>query len=227
MIINDLSCGDIVVQQLHLGGDRNFSYIFGDRTGGEAAIVDPGFGPDELAAAVSGTGLELAHILITHGHADHTGGVARLVELTGARVYALPVATGAPARSVAFPDRLGARSLVALETPGHASDHLCWLYEGFLATGDLLFCGKVGGTGPFFPGSSAAAEWASLHRILELPGDTVVLPGHDYYGGEGEMPHSTLAHERAHNPFLLCPDLEAFEQLKADWAAYKREHGIR
>jgi len=219
MIINDLSRGDILVHQLHLGGDRNFSYVFGDRAGGEAAIVDPGYGPDELVAHVRDAGLETRHVLVTHGHDDHVGGVERVVELTGARVHA--------GGGEDFPERLGLRPLTAIETPGHAPDHLCWLYEGFLATGDLLFCGKVGGTGPFFPGSSAAAEWASLHRILELPGETAVLPGHDYYGGEGTRPHSTLEHERAHNPFLLCADLAAFEDLKENWSAYKAAHGIR
>ena len=54
-----------------------------------------------------------------------------------------------------------------------------------------------------------------------------MLPGHDYYGGEGVRTRSTLDHERRTNPFLLQPDLEAFVRLKATWADYKREHGIR
>jgi len=84
----------------------------------------------------------------------------------------------------------------------------------------------VGGTGGHFPGSSAEQEWASLQRVLQLPDATVVLPGHDYYGGAGSMTHSTVGHERAHNPFL-AGDFAAFVQLKENWAAYKKEHGIR
>ncbi len=214
MILNDLSQGDVVSQQIHLGGDRNFSYLFGDRISGEAAIVDPGFSPDDLLARVKAEDLTLKHILITHGHADHVGGLEQILAESGAMVAQTSI-------------QLGERPLIRIETPGHAPDHLCWLYQGFLATGDLLFCGKVGGTGPYFPGSSAEEEWASLHRILDLPNETVVLPGHDYYGGEGVMPHSTIGHERAHNPFLLCADLAAFVHLKENWAAYKEEHGVR
>jgi glyoxylase-like metal-dependent hydrolase (beta-lactamase superfamily II) len=122
---------------------------------------------------------------------------------------------------------LGDQVVQALHTPGHSPGHTCYLFAGRLLTGDLLFCGKVGGTGPFFPGSSAGAEWKSLHRLLTLPEETLVFPGHDYFGGEGEMPHSTIGYEKVHNPFLLCADFEAFCELKENWLAYKEKHGIR
>jgi glyoxylase-like metal-dependent hydrolase (beta-lactamase superfamily II) len=152
-----------------------------------------------------------------------------LVELTGAAVHAHRQERVAGAREVADGDQveIGRQRVLAIFTPGHTAGHMVYLFRERLMTGDLLFCGKVGGTGLFFPGSSPEAEWESLHRILTLPPETLVFPGHDYYGGEGERPHSTIAHERQHNPFLLCPDFESFCALKENWAAYKKEHGIR
>lgn len=229
MILHDHSDDDALVLQVHLGGDRNFSYLLGDLLAREGAVVDPGFEPDRLAALAEERGLALRHILLTHGHSDHAAGAEALRRRTGAPILADP-REGVPG-AVALPADgrlpLGRHAIRCLPTPGHTPGHTAYLFAGRLLTGDLLFCGKVGGTGPFFPGSSAEAEWESLQRILALPDETLVLPGHDYYGGPGSMPFSSLGHERAHNPFLLCPDLDAFIDLKENWVAYKREHGIR
>ena len=170
----------------------------------------------------------IREILVTHGHSDHVGGVARLAALTGAVVRAGGGESVPHARALADGERIaiGTVRVEALSTPGHTRDHFCYLAEGCLFTGDLLFCGKIGGTGPSFPGSSAAQEWASLQRLLTLPDATRIYPGHDYYGGPGTMSFSTLGHERLHNPFLLCEDFAAFVRLKENWAAYKKEHGI-
>lgn len=215
--------------QMHLGGDRNFCYLLGDAGSGRAAAVDPGFGPERLLDIANENGLTIRHILVTHGHADHIGGAGRLIELTGADLHAGPEDRVADAAPLSDGDRiaLGRFEVQALRTPGHTAGHFCYLFEGNLVTGDLLFCGKVGGTGDHFPGSSAEAEWDSLQRLMQLPEETGVFPGHDYYGGEGEMPHSTIGHERRHNPFLTAADFAAFVHLKENWAAYKEEHGIR
>jgi hydroxyacylglutathione hydrolase len=215
--------------QWHLGGDRNFCYLFGDPDRGVAAAFDPGYEPDHLHAVAAQQGLRITEILVTHGHGDHVGGVARLVELTGAVVRAGAGEDVPGARALADDERIPIGNLVvtALSTPGHTRDHYCFLADGNLVTGDLLFCGKVGGTGPSFPGSSAESEWLSLQRLLALPDDVRVYPGHDYYGGPGQMPFSTLGHERLHNPFLMCENLAAFVHLKDHWAAYKKEHGLR
>ena len=122
---------------------------------------------------------------------------------------------------------LGDLEITALATPGHSPGHFCYLCEGWLVTGDILFCGKVGGTGSFFPGSSAHQEFDSLHRLLQLPADTLVFPGHDYYGGEGQRPHSTVGFEKDNNPFLTAVDFDSFCHLKDNWAQYKEEHDIR
>jgi len=62
---------------------------------------------------------------------------------------------------------------------------------------------------------------------MQLPAETLVFPGHDYYGGEGQRPHSTIGFEKAHNPFLTAADFESFCHLKDNWAEYKKEHDIR
>jgi len=229
MIVNDHSRDHVRFLQLHLGGDRNFQYLIGDARTGDAAAVDPGFGAGTFAAIAQDQGLSIKTILITHGHCDHTGEAAALAELTGAEIFAGNPEGVAGAQPLVDDQlvRVGGLVVRALATPGHAPDHFCFLYEDFLVTGDLLFCGKVGGTGSFFPGSSSQEEWDSLQRILLFSPETRVYPGHDYYGGPGEMKVSTLGHERDHNPFLNGTGFAAFCALKENWATFKQENGIR
>ncbi|HHE07815.1 MAG TPA: MBL fold metallo-hydrolase, partial [Chlorobaculum parvum] len=107
-----------------------------------------------------------------------------------------------------------------LHTPGHTPDDICIHAGSALFTGDTLFVGKVGGT---WSDEESRQEYRSLHeRVMALPDETRVYPGHDY----GVRPFSTIGEEKTANPFLLQPDVEAFIDLKANWAAYKKAHGI-
>jgi glyoxylase-like metal-dependent hydrolase (beta-lactamase superfamily II) len=80
--------------------------------------------------------------------------------------------------------------------------------------------GKVGGTDL---GEGARKEWGSLRKLLKLPPNVEVWPGHNF----GVAPSSTIGHEIESNPFLLCGTFDDFVKLKANWDQYKREHGIK
>jgi glyoxylase-like metal-dependent hydrolase (beta-lactamase superfamily II) len=216
----------LVFEQVRTGGDRNFAYLLGDRDARQAVLVDPSYAPEVLVERARAQGLQVSFIVNTHGHADHIEGNERAVALTGARVAAHPDLAAAPA-DVAVADGqildVGAFRLHCLHTPGHSADHIV-VYEPFhrlLLTGDLIFVGKVGGT----PTDEAArTEWKSLRRVLrEVADETTLWPGHDY----GVRPSSTIALERATNPFLQCPDDAAFLELKRDWPSFKARHGLK
>ena len=215
----------LIFEQLRLGGDRNFGYLLGDREARVGVIVDPAYAPELLVERAQAQDLTITHVVNTHGHPDHIEGNPKAVELTGALVAAYPDSAAEPDVPLNGGDTLsiGAFELTFLHTPGHADDHLV-IWEPshqILITGDLIFVGKVGGTATE---ESARVEWDSLQRVLDLiPEEATVWPGHDY----GSRPSSTIALEKKCNPFLVCPDVDAFLELRTSWAEYKKEMGLK
>jgi len=214
------------VLQVPTGGDRNFGYLVVRE--GEALVFDPGHDSGGLERALAASGARLRWLAGSHGHEDHIATLDAWHRAAGApRV--LSRHAGRPAEVVVGDEEmvlpLGAGGLVLRPTPGHTPCSLClWAPGGggeapALLTGDTLFVGKIGGT----PDEAAARrQHASLHGLLRrFPAETVVWPGHDV----GRRPSSTLGDESRDNPFL-SRDLAGFLWLKANWAAYKREHGI-
>ncbi len=162
------------------------NYIFLCRTAdGKAFVVDPGQASAVLHA-LKARGGQLTHILLTHHHGDHTGGTARLRELTGCHVV------GADKVEVPLIDTIvsGDDGLTicdlqvrTIATPGHTRDSVCYFLPAqpsnptpILFTGDTLF---VGGCGRVFE-CDAGTMWRSLNALAELPEETQVYCGHEY-----------------------------------------------
>ena len=191
--------------------------IVGDETTHEAMVIDPGDEIENVLAIIRKHQLQVKQIVITHAHIDHVGGATKLRAATGAPILlnqndqallrmldiqAAWCGMAAPGKveidqSVGAGDTVKAGSLVAdvIHTPGHTEGSVCLYFapEKKLIAGDTLFAGRIGRTD--LPGGSMEKIISSLHeKVLALPDETVVVPGHG--------PLTTIGREREGNPFL-------------------------
>ena len=191
--------------------------IIGDETTREAMVIDPGDEIDEIVALLRKHNLQLKQIAITHAHIDHVGGAMKLRALTGAPIllnqndYGLLKMLDVQAGWIGMPSpgqvevessigegdalRVGNISAGVMHTPGHTEGSVCLYFpaEKLLIAGDTLFAGSIGRTD--LPGGSFEKIMRSLHgRVLALPDETIVIPGHG--------PGTTIGDEREGNPFL-------------------------
>lgn len=186
----------MTVKTIPAGPLETNCYIVVDEAAGKAMVVDPGDEPDRLLELTEG--LEVPYVVMTHGHFDHVGAVAELKEATGARLamHRDEAGTYSSVREQALlwgfdlddlpePDLLlgegdrlevGGLGFTVLHTPGHSPGGICLYGEGILLSGDTLFAGSIGRTD--FPGGSLEELKRSFRRLMELPADTRVLPGH-------------------------------------------------
>jgi glyoxylase-like metal-dependent hydrolase (beta-lactamase superfamily II) len=207
------------VVQIEVGLLQNFCELLYCPDARVAAVVDPAWEVDRLLREAERLGVRITLALITHTHNDHIEGVEELVRATGAAVVVHPreadrVRAAAPAE-VALIDAvdgkdiaIGGRGVRALETRGHTVGGTCYLADGYVVTGDVMFVGGCGRTD--FPGGDTAEMWRSLQRLMRLPEETRVYPGHNY----GETATSTIGHETRTNRFLRCATFEEFRALR-------------
>ena len=191
--------------------------IFGDEQTREAIVVDPGDEIENVTRVLAKHQLKVKAIVITHAHIDHVAGAHKLRELTGAPVYLnqrdqellnaldmqarwLGVETP-PQTQVDSPAQdgvvlhLGPAEFQVLETPGHTQGSLClWIpQENKLIAGDTVFRDSIGRTD--LPGGNTRQLLSSIKtRLLDLPEDAIVIPGHGA--------NTTIGREKERNPFL-------------------------
>jgi hydroxyacylglutathione hydrolase len=191
--------------------------IIGDETSREAMVIDPGDDIADILAIIEKHKLKVKQIVITHAHIDHVGGAMKLRAATGAPIllnqndYTLLkmldlqadwIGMQSPGKveidhSLGEKDTVQAGSLLAnvIHTPGHTEGSICLYFpaEKKLIAGDTLFAGSIGRTD--LPGGSFDKIMRSLHdKVLALPDETAVVPGHG--------PLTTIGAEREGNPFL-------------------------
>ncbi len=188
----------MIVRQLGVGQMDNFCYLAGCPRTRQALVIDPGADAELIVAEAEKEGLVITAIVNTHGHADHTAAGPALKALTGVPIlmHALD-ATAVPGvdSRLAGDQDLAVGDLVfkVIHTPGHTPGGICLYAAGQLFTGDTLFVGDSGRTD--LPGGHRPTLAASVRRLMQLPDETVVWPGHDY----GPMPSSTIGWEKRHN----------------------------
>jgi len=206
----------VIIEKLEPEGFASNCYIVADESKKEGIIIDPGAGADEILKRVEDLGLEIKFILLTHNHPDHIGALGEIKEATGAEVaihtddagvlgarhrFGGP-GFGFSLRAPSPPDRLlkggdsidiGDLHFLVLHTPGHTPGGICLMGEGVVFSGDTLFNSGIGRYD--MPGGNGHQLMDSIHtKLMVLPDDTVVYPGHG--------PQTTIGTERRFNPFL-------------------------
>jgi len=185
-------------------------YIIMDTNTKEAVVLDPGGDVDDIVKVIKSIGAKVKYILLTHGHIDHTSGVAELKTITNAIVciskkdndlitageYLFgPLIKGGADKLLEAGDIIAISNLefMCIATPGHTPGGMSFLIEKCAFTGDTLFAGSIGRT-DFAGGDFNTIITSIKSKLLCLDGDTIVYPGHG--------PYSTINNEKLNNPFL-------------------------
>ena len=204
----------LIIKRLVVGSLSANCFIFG-KEAAEGMVIDPGGNGEEICRAIADSGLDIKIIVLTHGHSDHIAALYDIQDRTGAEVAihindadflegrgSFSSQFGISYKTPHPPDRLlregdeieiGGISFKVLHTPGHTPGSICLLTAGKVFTGDTLFRRGIGTT--LMPGSSRSQLINSIHtRLMVLPDDTVIYPGH---GRE-----TTIGAERRDNPYV-------------------------
>lgn len=208
----------MLIKQIIVGSMAVCCYIVACEKTKKAAVVDPGGDEGKILAELGKMNVELEYIIATHGHPDHVCGNRKIQEQTGAKIIMhaadelffnkpevknyfsmLGLAASPPADlQVVDGDEIviGEVTLKVIHTPGHTPGGMCLYNAPDLLTGDTLFVGGLGRSD--FPGGSHQELLTSIRtKLLVLPPETVVWPGHGYGGSR-----STIGDEMRTNPFL-------------------------
>ncbi len=203
----------MAILKFEIGPLSTNCYLYVDEKTNESVVIDPAFPTEKLIESIKKT--DLKYILLTHAHADHIMAVAKIKEITNAKIvahkneekrllgdesnlynalgcYNLPYISQNIDVFVSDGDEIkfGTKTLRVLHTPGHTDGSLCFVGEKIIFAGDTVFAGSYGRTD--FPSGSYSNLLDSFHKLFCLSGDYIIYPGH--------QESTTLKDEKNFNP---------------------------
>jgi hydroxyacylglutathione hydrolase len=209
-----------IVKQILLGPFQVMTYLVACPHTREAVIIDPAGEEDKILDLIQTQGVKVKYILNTHGHSDHVLGNAKLKEILKVpvcmheaddRFFSDKAVREKSSKELGLPPpdpadirlkdedtvEVGTLKITVIHTPGHTPGSVCYLIDGNLFCGDTLFVGAAGRT-DLIGGSLETLLESLERRLIVLPKETIVWPGHDY----GDTPTSTIGREMQENPYI-------------------------
>lgn len=193
----------VQVRRLELAqpdGWRSYCYLVGWHGAEEALVIDPGAEGERVLAELDALGWRPRYVALTHTHRDHVGGLPALMQEWAVSVLVSELEVAAlglrpdQVHAVHHGERLplARGSFEVIATPGHTPGSVCFRLDDCVFVGDTLFAGSMGRTN--VPGAFEGQRAAVRERLLTLPDEFVLYPGHG--------PATTVGQERRHNPFF-------------------------
>ena len=205
----------MIFRQVFDNKSSTYTYLIASAKGREAVIIDPVIeNVESYIKLLQELDLKLVKVIDTHIHADHITGASKLKQSTNCSTL-MGEHTPADAVEIKVKDdeiiKIDQIEIKAMYTPGHTSDSYSFLMDRYLFSGDTLLINGTGRT-DFQNGSSKDAYNSIFNRLLKLPEDTILYPGHDYNGKES----STIGNEKKFNPRLQVKNVDEYVELMSN-----------
>ena len=205
----------MIFRQVFDNKSSTYTYLIASAKGREAVIIDPVIeNVESYIKLLNELDLKLVKVIDTHIHADHVTGASKLKLATNCSTL-MGEHTPADAVEIKVKDdeiiKIDQIEIKAMYTPGHTSDSYSFLMDNCLFSGDTLLINGTGRT-DFQNGSSKDAYNSIFNRLLKLPEDTILYPGHDYNGKES----STIGNEKKFNPRLQVKNVDEYVELMSN-----------
>ena len=205
----------MIFRQVFDNKSSTYTYLIASAKGREAVIIDPVIeNVESYIKLLQELDLKLVKVIDTHIHADHVTGASKLKQATNCYTL-MGEHTPADAVEIKVKDdeiiKIDQIEIKAMYTPGHTSDSYSFLMNKYIFSGDTLLINGTGRT-DFQNGSSKDAYNSIFNRLLKLPEETILYPGHDYNGKES----STIGNEKKFNPRLQVRNVDEYVELMSN-----------